>query len=208
MLYRVLILVFLVIFPSSASAVLTLHSDLDGDGMEEGIVFSPGGEQALRIFRESEEIWRGVPSRWEAWKLVIGDVDGDGVKELLVGVNIRTRFFPNKHRSIFVLGWNGSFAYSRWLGSHMSKPLVDFTALDIDGDGKDELITVEVSSDGRVHLVVYRWVGFGYVVVWQSESVDGVDLIQDGSKVGLRLVSGECLILSSVNGRITLRRCP
>ncbi|MCS7233779.1 MAG: hypothetical protein NZ900_06705 [Synergistetes bacterium] len=176
--------------------------------MLEDVSFYPHVDNAIRVFREGVEVWKGVPARWEAWKLVIADVDGDGIKELLVGVNIKTRFFPNKHRSIFVLGWNGSFAYPRWLGSHMSKPLIDFTAFNLDGLPQDELITLEETREGRRCLLVYRWVGFGFIVIWHSEPFNGGELFNDGSVVGVKFQDGGFRIVRFFNGGFLLRPYP
>lgn len=194
--------------PFSGWALFVFHSDLEGDGVKERIVFSPRSERVLKVFRGEEEVWSGLPDRWEAWKLVVADMDGDRVKELLVGVKVSTRFFPRRHKSVFVLGWNGRFAYARWLCSHLSKPLIDFLAFDVDGDFKDELITLEESSNGRAHLLVYKWIGFGYVGIWESKPLCGVELFQKEGKVGVKLFDGRSFFLSIVDGKLVLRHSP
>lgn len=198
-------LFWILTFPSILFALSISSIDLEGDGVLEEIYFSPKIDDAIRVLRNGIELWKGVSARWEAWKLVLADVDGDGIKEFLVGVSIKTRFFPKKHKSIFVLGWNGSFAYPRWLGSHMSKPLIDFTTFNLDSSPQDELITLEEGRDGRLCLLVYRWVGFGFLGVWQSESFKDGELFSDGKKVGVMFRNGRVYVIQIYRGSFTLR---
>jgi hypothetical protein len=180
--------------------------DLDGDGQVEQIIFRPQVNGSIAVLRNEKVIWRGVPKRWQAWKLVISDVDGDGKKEFLVGVNIRTRYFPKRHKSVFVLGWNGKFAYARWLGSHLSKPMVDFTSAELDDQAGAELVTLEITRDGRRCIVVYRWIGFGYIVIWQSQPFVNARLFQQGKRVGVKLSDGRSFVIVRADGKLALRR--
>jgi len=180
--------------------------DLDGDGRKEQIIFRPQVNGSITVLRNEKVIWRGVPARWQAWKLVIADVDGDGKKEFLVGVNIRTRYFPKRHKSVFVLGWNGKFAYARWLCSHLSKPMVDFTAAELDNQAGAELVTLEITRDGRQCIVVYRWIGFGYIVIWQSQAFANARLFHQRRRVGVKLPDGRCFVIVGVNGKLALKR--
>ncbi len=180
--------------------------DLDSDGRKEQIIFRPQVNGSITVLRNEKVIWCGVPARWEAWKLVICDVDRDGRKEFLVGVNIRTRHFPKRHKSVFVLGWNGKFAYARWLGSHLSKPIVDFTAEELDDKAGAELVSLEITRDGRQCLVVYRWIGFGYLVIWQSQPFANASLFHQGQKVGVKFSDGQCFILVRSHNKLALKR--
>ncbi|MFN4180383.1 MAG: FG-GAP repeat domain-containing protein [Armatimonadota bacterium] len=179
--------------------------DLDGDRQEERVVFRPKVDGAISVFRGRRKIWQGVPNRWQVWKLVIADVDGDGKKEFLLGVNIKTRYFPQRHKSVFVLGWNGKFAYARWLGSHLSKPLVDFVAAPLDEHQGDELVTLEVTRDGRHCIVVYRWIGFGFTVIWQSQPFAEARLFLQGCQVGVKLSDGQKLFIVNADGKWALK---
>jgi len=179
--------------------------DLDGDGQKERVVFRAKVDGAISVFCRGRKIWQGVPKRWQAWKLVIADVDGDGKKEFLVGVNIKTRYFPQRHKSVFVLGWNGKFAYARWLGSHLSKPLVDFAAASLDEHQGDELVTLEVTRDGCHCLVIYRWIGFGFTVIWQSQPFARARLLSQGSQVGIKLTNGQRLLIVNADGKWALK---
>ncbi|MCS7264163.1 MAG: hypothetical protein NZ805_04955 [Armatimonadetes bacterium] len=179
--------------------------DLEGDGQKERVIFRPKVKGAISVFRSERKVWQGVPNRWQAWKLIIADVDGDDRKDFLVGVNIKTRYFPYRHKSVFVLGWNGKFAYARWLGSHMSKPLVDFVAASLDEHQGDELVTLETTRDGRKCLVVYRWIGFGFTVIWQSQPFARARLFSKGRQVGVRLPDGQRLFIVNTKGRWALK---
>ncbi len=189
-------LLFLWTFFIAAAPSSEQRCDLEGDGRLERIIFRPQTEGAVVVLRGRRKVWQGVPQRWKAWKLLIADVDGDGKKEFLLGVNIRTRYFPQRHKSIFVLGWNGKYAYARWLGSHMSKPLLDFMPAELDGECGDEVVTLEVTSDGKRCLLVYKWCGFGFWGIWQSPPFARARLIRVGQKIGVRMLNGHSLFLT------------
>ena len=110
----------------------------------------------LRLVGGGVEGWR-KPSRI-SW----GDVDGDGSIEALVLVTGRARFDRRLALRPFVYGWDGRRLYPKWLGSRLSRPFDDATLGDLDADGRDELVAVEHTRDGRLELAAYRWRGFGF----------------------------------------------
>jgi hypothetical protein len=92
---------------------------------------------------------RDVPQRWKPWKLAIADVDGNGRKEIVLGVHKGTRFFPQPHNCLFVFNWDGLKTSPKWLGSSLSKPFSDFTFANLDNDRALELLSVETRPDGQ-----------------------------------------------------------
>jgi hypothetical protein len=94
------------------------------------------------------------------WKVRLADVDGDGAQELILGVRKRARFDPVMRRRLFVYAWPDWAP--RWLGSRLSLPFEDFAFVDCDGDGKDDLLALELAADGRRRLMRYEWNGFGF----------------------------------------------
>jgi len=141
-----------------------MAADLDGDGAVERVEFRRGASQAVSVWRGARRLWRGVPARWTAWKVVVGDVDGDGRAEIVIGVHKATRYVPKPHNGLFVFGWDGRRAFPRWLGSSLARPFCDFEVRDVDGDGAAEVLAAEAGPDGGPSMAVYSWRGFGFAV--------------------------------------------
>lgn len=149
---------------SARVQVSVIDADLDNDGIAERIELDYQRDPALRIRSGQRIIWQGVHGRWKPWKLSIADVDGDGRREIVVGVFKATRYFPKPHNCLFVYGWSGSRAFPKWLGSTLSKPFTDFAFASLDGDGEDELVAIETLRDGKHCISVYSWNGFGFTL--------------------------------------------
>lgn len=163
------------------SGVDSLKLDLDGDGQVEHISLNKESDPALSIRHGSHVLWRGVPARWKPWKLAVADVDGDGRREIVVGVYKQTRFFPKPHNCLFIYGWDGRRAHPKWLGSSLSRPFVDFAFIDTDGDRQDELAAIEIKRDGRRCIALYSWNGFGFTLDWQRGDWQQATLIEAAS---------------------------
>ncbi len=155
------------LFCPAAQASTMLKSDLDRDGKAEHLVLDARHEQTLSIWRGKVRLWQGVPRRWKPWKLVIADVDGDGKREIVLGVHKATRYFPRPHNCLFVFGWDGKRAFPKWLGSSLSKPFTDFAFANLDRDRADELVALETRRDGKKCVVAYSWHSFGFAIDWQ-----------------------------------------
>lgn len=149
---------------TARAQVSVIDADLDGDGIVERIELDYKRDPALRIRSGKRLLWQGVHGRWKPWKLAVADVDGDSRREIVVGVFKATRYFPKPHNCLFVYGWSGSRAFPKWLGSTLSKPFADFAFANLDGDGEDELVTIETLRDGKHCVAVYSWNGFGFTL--------------------------------------------
>jgi len=146
------------------AGVERVSADLDGDGTAERVEFRSGAAEAVSVWRGTRRVWKGVPARWNAWKVRIGDVDGDGRAEIVIGVHKATRYVPKPHNGLFVFGWDGRRAYPKWLGSSLARPFSDFEVVDVDGDGRAEVVSRESGNDGSPSVTVYSWRGFGFAV--------------------------------------------
>jgi hypothetical protein len=144
-----------------------LNVDLEGDGPREKIVLDARRDPALEVWRGGKRLDGNVPRRWKPWKLLTADVDGDGRRDIIVGVYKATRFFKQPHNCVFVYNWDGRRITPKWLGSSLSKRFSDFTFANMDGDRADELIALETRRDGKKCVVVYSWAGFGFAPDWQ-----------------------------------------
>ncbi|MCT4619966.1 MAG: VCBS repeat-containing protein [Marinisporobacter sp.] len=107
------------------------------------------------------------------WKVQIADVDGDGKKEVSIGVYKKTRFHSIMAKRPFIYDWNEGII-PKWRGSRLSKPFEDYIFADIDGDKMDEIISIEVLRNGKDVINSYKWKGFGFEGVRESSSYDKI----------------------------------
>lgn len=186
-----------VVAAQTSAGVISLESDLDGDGRPEHIRLDKESDPALSIRSGRRAVWQGVPARWKPWKLLVADVDGDGRREVVVGVYKATRFFPRPHNCLFIYSWDGQRAHPKWLGSSLSRPFLDFAFMDVDGDREEELVAIEMKRDRRLCVALYSWNGFGYTLDWQR-----------GDWQELRLIGAtrDAIILEADNVRVTVTR--
>src|SRR5205823_103234 len=126
------------------------------------VVMDPKRALTVSVYRNGRRIWSAVPRMWEPWRLAAADVDGDGRREIVVGLYKRTRFFPAPHNCLFVYEFTGKSVRPKWLGSRLSLPFIDFRFANLDRDRADELVALERRPDGRLRAVVYLWNGFGF----------------------------------------------
>lgn len=117
-----------------------------------------------------DEIYRQSFKELNPWKVQTADVDGDGVKEISIGVYKTAKFHLVPAKRPFIYNWNGEKLSPKWLGSRLSRPFDDYVFSDIDKDKEDEIIAVELQQDGRKVLNSYKWKGFGFEAVGESKS--------------------------------------
>ena len=160
----------------------TLSCDLDGDGHVERVVLAPRRDPVLRVWRDDRLLWSGVPKKWKPWKLTTADVDGDGMRELLLGVHKSTRFFPTPHNCLFVYGWDGKRVFPKWLGSSLGRPFADFGCANVDDDEAAELIAVERTREGKRCLALYSWCGFGFEFDGERGPWEDLELLEGADK--------------------------
>lgn len=105
-----------------------------------------------------------IKSSLKPWKVRIADVDGDGINEVILGVYKKTRFDPVYDNRLFVYSFDGKSLFSKWLGSRLANRFSDFEFGDVDMDGKDELISVEIDANAyQQKIIIYDWKGFGFI---------------------------------------------
>ena len=159
---------FVLFLLSPVCAAQTITRDLDGDGKIEKIVLDAKRDPALRVFHGKKLVWQGILRSLKPWKITTADVDGDGQREIILGVHKGTRFFPKPHNCLFIYNWDGTSASKKWLGSSLSKPFADFAFGQLDSDRDEELVSLETLADGKKCVMVYSWNGFGFDADWQS----------------------------------------
>jgi len=102
-------------------------------------------------------------NRWElpypVYRFQIGDIDQDGVEDMLVGVIKTTRFDPTISKRIFIFKNNNGLVRPLWLGSRLSQPLEDFAF--ISHNGKAFVRSIEKERSGNYLVAEYKWKRFG-----------------------------------------------
>jgi hypothetical protein len=132
---------------------------------------------------ESSDFWWQSPDGWEGKEAFFADLDRNGEQELVLLVWRPfapwpvDRFMPRRGRIDTFHDANGNSGHlilirlsseepeEIWAGSALSDPIHSLLAIDLDGDGYQELAAIEYAydnknSDGSV--VVWQWNGFGF----------------------------------------------
>jgi len=164
--------------------VSSCRADIDGDGLEDtmqitGRGIGRFGDNLVIRTQNGEQIYDF--SDWRPWKVQTADVDGDGDIEVSVGVFKTTRFDPEYKKRPFLYNWDQDGISPKWLGSRLSREFEDYIFADVDGDGSDDILSVELLPDGGKVINAYRWKGFGFIGLGESRAFDDIGLIEAGS---------------------------
>ena len=134
--------------------------DVDGDGLDEALVFDTDGGVYLNnaVTAEGAVVWT-TPLR--AQSIACGDVDGDGWTDLLVSSQDdglmqagQVRLFLDPLGDPVETWWSGGQTYDQ-VGNTV-------TLLDLDGDGFDDVVLNAAGvSDGEDRGVSFGWFGGG-----------------------------------------------
>lgn len=157
-------------------------ADLDGDGHVECVLLS---SDSAKISNCSNQVLWQSPRGWLVKQVFISDLNRDGKPEasLLVwrsfspwpidgflpfGGRIKN-FHDQKGLSchLILIGWNGKSYIEKWAGSALIRPVEQLYAVDLDGDGEQELVGLEGEYDSPIPggtLTIWRWRSFGFVL--------------------------------------------
>jgi hypothetical protein len=158
-------------------------ADLDGDGKDECIRIDEGTAQITDC--SGSAFWQSSKD-WQVKQAFLADLNRDGRLEaaLLVWRTFDTwpidRFVPSGGRikdfhdrrgmscHLILIGWDGAEYKEVWAGSALIRPVEQLAAIDLDGDGWQELAALQGEYDSPVpggSLTVWRWDGFGFMLV-------------------------------------------
>lgn len=154
--------------------------DIDGDGEEEIVVltkkiFSKYGKQVVIYSSTDNEIYRSDFSELNPWKVTIGDIDGDGTDEISIGVYKETIFHPIMDKRPFIYSFKDGGLHPKWRGSRLSRPFTEYIFYDIDENGVDEIISIEILENEEKLINTYKWKGFGFEGFEESKSYEDID---------------------------------
>jgi hypothetical protein len=160
------------------------QTDLNGDGVAEALLLTAG---SVEIRSRGELVWRN-PLSWQVIQAQLTDLNHDGQREvtLLVWRPFQPwpvdRYLPHGGRIkefhdangrscyLILIGWQRGKYRELWAGSAMSSPLRSFSAIDVDGDGRQELVGFESDytdpRDVPARAITYwEWNGFGFTLL-------------------------------------------
>lgn len=161
--------------------------DVNANGQDELIILTGNkrkeyGKQLIvfAIGDSIREIGRKDFTDLNPWKLVIGDIDGDNIDEISLGVYKKSPLHPVMAKRPFIYSFVDGGIHPKWRGSRLSRPFTDYCFYDIDGDGIDEIISIEVLEDDKKIINTYKWKGFGFEGFQESKAYDDIsDLTLD-----------------------------
>ena len=101
--------------------------------------------------------------KWElpypVYQFQTGDIDGDGNEDVIVGVIKMTRFDSTLANRIFIFKNYNGYVRPMWLGSKLSKPLVDFRFCQSQNGSR--IKSIEKEKEGKYLVAEYKWRKFG-----------------------------------------------
>lgn len=159
------------------------RGDIDGDGEDELVLirkrfFSKYGGEVIIYSSDDEEVYRRDFSDLKPWKLALGDIDGDGIDEVSIGVYKKTIFHPVMAKRPFIYRYEDGELYPKWRGSRLSRPFEDYVFYDIDENGIDEIMAIETLEDGEKLINTYKWRAFGFEGYKESKAFEYMDNIR------------------------------
>ena len=140
---------------------------------------SDGNECCIRLETVNDSTWEvqhfigdSLTDVWvlnhAVYQFDCGDLTGDGMPEILVGVIKATRYRPELDKRLFIFHlYKGRKIRPLWLGSRMGLPLIDFK---VERDSIPAMVhTWERDTDGTTLERIYRQQGFGLKFVSEKE---------------------------------------
>ena len=171
--------------PAQVNSISPITSaDFNGDGSLEIVSLQA---ETVSILSGEELLWQSPPA-WRVLQGQVTDLNHDGRPEftLLVWRPFQPwpvdRWLPNGGRiadfhdadgqscHIILIGWMSDGYREVWAGSALAEPVSFFTAADFNGDGRQEIATLEGSyasprSVVSHQLKIWEWNGFGFTVL-------------------------------------------
>lgn len=139
------------------SATFRYHTS-EGEGELQLVAVTDSTYEVQHV--KSGDVVSTWPLDYAVYRFDCGDVTGDGMPEVLVGTVKKTHYRPVMDRRLFIFHLhNGRDIRPLWLGSRVSRPLIDFR---VECDTVPNLIhTWEREGENDTVQILYRYKGFG-----------------------------------------------
>ncbi|MBN2521621.1 MAG: hypothetical protein JXB24_00025 [Bacteroidales bacterium] len=96
---------------------------------------------------------------YPVFRYTTGDIDHNGMVDMLVGVIKQTRFDSTYAKRLFIFKNYKGRIRPLWLGSRLGQPLEDFQVVSL---AKGSFVwSIEKEKSGRYLVAEYAWEGFG-----------------------------------------------
>jgi hypothetical protein len=96
---------------------------------------------------------------WPVYQFQMGDIDGDNITDLFVGVIKSCRYDPVVRRRLFAYEVVDGDIRAKWLGTHTAYDLKEFRTVSI--EGRTHIRALEQDESGIYHIMTYAWASFG-----------------------------------------------
>ena len=131
------------------------------------------------------------------WKLEVGDVEGDGEIELALGVYKKSPHHKVLTKRVFLYNIVDGRLKPKFRASRLALPMEDFVIYDIDKDGRDEVVSIEI-KDKSYFIAAYHYENFhltrDYVskpLVMKPSFEEKGKVMYDGRTYNLNLIEKE-----------------
>ena len=174
---------------NNANTLKYCYADVTGDKTDEIILLTASDEvtpfgragDTLYILSPGknlngrhEIIYKFDVSAMKPLNVMAGDVNRDGVNEVSLKVYKTAEFDPTPAQRPFFFNVSNGTLRAIWLGSRLARPFVDYTLADLNGDGYDEIASLETVPDGYL-LAAYAWDSFGFTCYNKSAVFPAID---------------------------------
>jgi len=174
---------------SKANTLKYCYADINNDNLDELILLTPSDEvtpygragDTLYILAPGKKlngrhdiIYGFDVSAMKPLNVMAGDINRDGVKEVSLKVYKAAEYDPNPAQRPFFFNVSRGKLEAVWLGSRLARPFVDYALADLNGDGYDEIASLETARDGYL-LAAYSWDSFGFTCYDKSGAYPTID---------------------------------